>query len=553
MAVVQISRIQVRRGRKNNGSGLPQLASGELGWAIDTRELYIGNGAVSEGAPAVGNTKVLTEHDNIFEFANTYTYKVDRAYIQTGESSSTPIQRSLQDRLDEIVSIRSFGATGESGTDVTSTLQRAIDNLYINNSTKTNLSTREVLYIPAGVYEISNTIYLPPYVTIRGAGKEKTKIIMSGATHAFETVNFTSQPGAHATDHSSDDENNQAKYISITDCTIEHTQEHPVFVLHNCKFSNFGNLELIGAWETTSALNEDSVAFKIISSSYIATTSKENDFFDCTIRGFSNAFYSVTDTNYNTFRELRIKDCGNGFVFGDQNTKGSPGPQVFGPSNNSIQNCNFIDINFYGINIDAGRKNIISGNSFVNVANAGNGTEENPIQSIIRLVDLGNIVADQDFDRTTVLAPHTVGVSSTVPYVPEVEGSIFYTNNSMFEVNVVAISANSPASLFRLPAAGVTAYELDYYYVADSANNQGIRIGKLFINVDPTAIGNEREVTIQDDYTWTGAEENGDALRFFVELTDLDNDTFKETLLVRYSNALQGDTGSIKFRINSHS
>ena len=58
MAVVQISRIQIRRGRKNSGSGLPQLASGELGWAIDSRELYIGNGAVSEGAPAVGNTKV---------------------------------------------------------------------------------------------------------------------------------------------------------------------------------------------------------------------------------------------------------------------------------------------------------------------------------------------------------------------------------------------------------------------------------------------------------------------------------------------------------------
>ena len=43
MAVVQISRIQHRRGRKNQGTGLPQLASGEIGWAIDTQELYIGN------------------------------------------------------------------------------------------------------------------------------------------------------------------------------------------------------------------------------------------------------------------------------------------------------------------------------------------------------------------------------------------------------------------------------------------------------------------------------------------------------------------------------
>ena len=54
MAIVSISRIQIRRGRKGQGSGLPQLAGGELGWAVDTQELFIGNGAVSEGAPAVG-------------------------------------------------------------------------------------------------------------------------------------------------------------------------------------------------------------------------------------------------------------------------------------------------------------------------------------------------------------------------------------------------------------------------------------------------------------------------------------------------------------------
>jgi hypothetical protein len=41
VAVVQISRIQVRRGKKGQ-TNLPQLASGELGWAVDSQELYIG-------------------------------------------------------------------------------------------------------------------------------------------------------------------------------------------------------------------------------------------------------------------------------------------------------------------------------------------------------------------------------------------------------------------------------------------------------------------------------------------------------------------------------
>jgi len=60
MAVVQISRIQHRRGLQEN---LPQLSSAELGWSIDSQELYIGNGTIDEGAPEVGNTRILTELD----------------------------------------------------------------------------------------------------------------------------------------------------------------------------------------------------------------------------------------------------------------------------------------------------------------------------------------------------------------------------------------------------------------------------------------------------------------------------------------------------------
>ena len=57
MPIVQISRIQHRRGKKTD---LPQLAAGELGWSIDDQRLYIGNGTVADGAPAVGNTELIT-------------------------------------------------------------------------------------------------------------------------------------------------------------------------------------------------------------------------------------------------------------------------------------------------------------------------------------------------------------------------------------------------------------------------------------------------------------------------------------------------------------
>ncbi len=67
--------MQVRRGRIDD---LPQLASGELGWAIDTRQLFMGNGSPDEGAPIVGNTEILTEYSSIVRnpITNTLTIEV---------------------------------------------------------------------------------------------------------------------------------------------------------------------------------------------------------------------------------------------------------------------------------------------------------------------------------------------------------------------------------------------------------------------------------------------------------------------------------------------
>ncbi len=170
MAVVQISKIQLRRGRKNSGTGLPQLASGELAWAIDTQELYIGNGAVSEGAPAVGNTKVLTEHDNILDLLNIYQYKPDDTTILSALSGVT--QRSLQERLDEgKVNAASFGISGEdSEVDQLDLIQNAIFSLYLS----VEENNRVALEFDPGVYRLTGTIYLPANVYLVGSGKDKT-------------------------------------------------------------------------------------------------------------------------------------------------------------------------------------------------------------------------------------------------------------------------------------------------------------------------------------------------------------------------------------------
>ena len=93
MAVIQISKIQVRRGLQTN---LPQLASAEFGWSVDERRLYIGNGTLAEGAPTVGNTEILTEYTDVASVVDTYFFKgTESGYTsQTGASSTTPVTRT---------------------------------------------------------------------------------------------------------------------------------------------------------------------------------------------------------------------------------------------------------------------------------------------------------------------------------------------------------------------------------------------------------------------------------------------------------------------------
>jgi len=125
MATVQISRIQHRQGLAEN---LPQLAGGEFGWSVDTRQLYIGNGTLANGAPVVGNTEILTAFSDIVTLADTYTFKGESAgyTVKTGELTSTPVTRTLQGKLDDFVSVKDFGAVGDGVANDTAANQQSI-------------------------------------------------------------------------------------------------------------------------------------------------------------------------------------------------------------------------------------------------------------------------------------------------------------------------------------------------------------------------------------------------------------------------------------------
>ena len=159
MAIVTISQIKHRRGIKGTDP-MPQLASAELGWAVDTQELFIGNGTIAEGAPAVGNTEILTEHSDLTALISDYTYAgpFNGASMQTGPGPGSPVSRSQNERLDDVVSVRSFGAVGDGVTDDRDAIHRAIWQHTLEQPSNNRYWT--TVYIPAGTYRRGcHTVY----------------------------------------------------------------------------------------------------------------------------------------------------------------------------------------------------------------------------------------------------------------------------------------------------------------------------------------------------------------------------------------------------------
>jgi hypothetical protein len=191
MAVTQISRIQHRRGLEQD---LPQLTSAELGWSLDTRRLYIGNGTIEEGAPIVGVTRILTEHDIGDITSNTsftnYTFIGNAAGYtsQTGPSALAPVVRSYQQKFDDIVSIRDFGAVGDNVTDDTDAINRAIQQIYKSTVSPTEARARRTIFFPGGTYLISNPILIPPYAKFVGDGMNSVIIRQSQGNRSVANV-----------------------------------------------------------------------------------------------------------------------------------------------------------------------------------------------------------------------------------------------------------------------------------------------------------------------------------------------------------------------------
>lgn len=239
MAVIEIAKIQVRRGQESV-TGVPRLDPGEFGWAQDTQHLYIGK-RIAEGANNDDNSRILTDKDleNIFDLigvglsgssasTSTYRYRASLPFEQFA-STTTTIAR----KLDNSVSLTDF-TQGTIDGDITNLLKLAIENLYSNNYLGTD--TIRILEIPAGEFIVSGVIDLPPFATLVGEGAGITTLVMnSGGQSMFRTVD---KLGAHY-DQGMQYNSNVSQNVKLLNMTLAYSQgshnDAPLITLDNTK------------------------------------------------------------------------------------------------------------------------------------------------------------------------------------------------------------------------------------------------------------------------------------------------------------------------------
>ena len=488
MAIVQISQITNRKGLQEN---LPQLAGAELGWSVDTRQLYIGNGTLQEGAPVIGNTEILTEFSDILNFTNTYTYKGEAAgyTVQTGPTAGTPVTQSLQSWLDQFATVKDFGATGDGVTDDTEAINRALYQLFCR---EVNPQIRRSLFFPAGVYRVTSAIKIPPYATLYGEGNDNSVITMDDgvADYVARTADSLQNIGVNIGDTGA----TAPEYITITNMGFTHSDpEQDVFLVQdatNCRFQN------VGFRGTSTITDLDSDANGSIGVSFASTSAlvcEQITFDGCVFSGLVWGVNTNQQTKAVTITTSLFDTLYRGIVLGSAAvTNGGPtGTRITGNMFDNIYAEGIIFGNNLVLAINASGHNI-----FYDVGNHFTGSTGTPATSIISIQSNNNVSISDLFERTDAFATTypRINLNNTV--------SIASTNGSQLSLgtytrqsgDIATLIDDDTGTVFELNATTIRAFSVNYTIV----RNFSYRTGTIMVasDVGDSSLG----ISISDDY-----------------------------------------------------
>ena len=527
MPIVQISRIQHRRGKRTD---LPQLAAGELGWVIDEQRLFIGNGTVSDGAPAVGNTEIVTEGSSAFTTALSYTYK---GYLGDSTPITTSQQRTLQDRLAEYVSVRDFGARGDDSTADLTAIQNAIDELYIDTD-KDDTRARRVLFFPAGTYKISSALKIPPYAHLVGEGPDKTIIKNSGNNAVMVMQDDEGNVGSNIGNSSA----TTPTQIQITNMTLRQSVAYGGVSLDRVTNAYFNNVKFQGTFASGGTDASTSKGVTVTNST--ATYSTSNIVFNqCQFTKFAR----LVDISFNAtnmkFHACDFKTAYYGALIGAE-MDGSTAGLDDGPRDIQFTSSSWSDIGQQAILVspatgttdDAGPRHIVSHANFYAKTVANNFEGVGSIREVpIIQFDNDECSSVQDFFERTDL--RRSDGSSELNAAPEVQG--IGVTTKLIKSQTLPDNTSSATTINEFPALSSKGIVIKYKITRGTLD----RTGEFVISCSTNAVG------FDDTFTESGADVG---VTLTAALDNKDSTAGNETVAFKFTTTSSGTAATIDYQ-----
>lgn len=338
MAVTTFAKIQHRRGAKVD---LPtQLHEGELGFCVDTRELFIGNSSVYGG-----NTQILTDSSNLISVAQ-YQFLSDTSVVsQTGASANQPTVRSLQRQLDDAwVNVKAYGAQGNGISDDTVAIQRAITDLYTKTLplTESVSQARKTIWFPTGTYVISAPLLLYPECVLQGENATHTVISLQADTPQLSVIRLCDSLGQTGANQGTNGAS-LCENVCVNDITLHAQDTLCVALLERPNQITFEHCVFSGTWAVGDpiVLGSESVGLQIekLGSFTYGNVNLNNCVFRNLVYGM-NVSDSVQNIHFDTcyFEQMDIAVL----------CTGTPGPQYV-----QVHNSTFDQISNQAINVQS--------------------------------------------------------------------------------------------------------------------------------------------------------------------------------------------------------